>query len=199
MLVALTSLAITGSAQATPQTFYFGCAGTDRVQNGSGGASGAWTSTAPTANLADGGGCAVIGHWRDDPVDAGSDAQFGGSYSGDVKRIEFTLFDVRGIDANLGGRTIFAHVLVGGEDVTDELELTSPITAAADGQTAKTTFTIDDLSIPATTDPRTIVLVVSTKYFVNDHTAWLLGAKDYPASVTFSSHEDLPDPPEEEV
>ena len=191
-LAAAASLALTASAQATPQTFYFGCPGTDRVSTG--GDAGAWTATAPDTNFADGGGCAMASYWPSPASDAAlSVANFGGKYSGDIKRVEFTLYDARVDGAAMGQRQIFAHLLVDGQDVTGEQALAAPMTPSADGHTNKSTFTIDDLNIPETTAARSIVLQVSVHYFANDYTTWLLGAKDYPASVTFSSHLDLPD------
>jgi hypothetical protein len=185
---------MSAAAQAAPQTFYFSCAGGAKVQNGPSGKYGPWTASAPAKNFSDGGGCT----WLDSSLSGATqpnpfyDAQFGGTYDGEVKKLSFTLFASTAYDpVNIAARQIVAHLLVDGKDLTGTAGLTMSAVPqpGPDAATQKLTYTISGLDLPATKS-RTFVIAVAKSY-ANDMAAWLLGAKEYPSSVTFYGFGDL--------
>lgn len=100
LLAAAAALVVAAPAQAqdpaptpTPETFFFNCNAGNPLQNATSGSS-SWSATAPTASYQSGTGCLHLdpGLLIDDPA---VDLFLGGTYAGEVKQLEFTLFGDR--------------------------------------------------------------------------------------------------------
>src|SRR4051794_25621523 len=189
------TLALAAPALATPQTFYFNGCGQTPLTAVSPTSTG-WSAAAPTASSQSGAGCDTF---LDGKPAGQQTLTVGGLYGGDVKQIDLTFY---GVASNPAYRklglpvSIDVDLTVNGKDVfsTDGAGLpgTSESTAAAPGP-FKGTFTIPDLAIPVS-DPVPYVLTVNAHYS-DDWYVFGQGASDTPSSITFSSHEDIPDPP----
>jgi hypothetical protein len=188
-LAAAASLAITASAHAAPKQFYFECTGSTPVQNLDA-TTFSWSGTAPTASYQSGAGCG----WADPLLTNGNrpntmtDAAFGGTYAGDVRKIDLTLY---ALDPALGalGKVIDVDVLVDGDTVASFSQLSSddaggpaPVPAIA-----KYNYTLDGLDIPAG-KAKSIVLALGA---YNEGAAWLQGASEVPSGVKLYAFEDL--------
>jgi hypothetical protein len=187
-LAAVASLAITASAQAAPKAFYFDCTGSTPVQNLDA-TTFSWSATAPTGSYQSGAGCG----WADPLLTNADrpnqlDAAFGGSYAGEIRKIDLTLYAA---DPALGqlGKLIDVDVLVDGDVVASFTELSSddaggpaPVPAIAQYK-----YTLDGLDIPAG-KAKSIVLALGA---YNEGAGWLQGAAEVPSGVKLYAFDDL--------
>ena len=189
------TLALAAPALATPQTFYFGGCGATPLTAATA-PTATWSKDAPTGSLQSGNGCETF---LDGAPLSQQTMTVGGTYGGDVKQIDLALYSVASNPAyrQLGlPVSIDLTLTVGGKEVysTDGGGLAGSDAAGATPGAFKGTFSIPDLAIPATETPQPYMLTVNAHYS-DDWYVFGQGAGDVPSSITFSSHEDLPDDP----
>jgi hypothetical protein len=178
----------------TPESFYFDCGGDTPFTNVTE-APQTWSAAKPDAASTDGAGCYSM-------VYEMAETTFGGTYAGEVKQLDLTLFgalsnpvyrQLLGVSLNVvitvDGKTVFAgEQLAGGNEAAGALP-----------GGFKWTLTVPELDIPATDTPKTFVISVSNP-FVDDQYFLGRGASDLASGITFYDAADLPEPePEEEL
>jgi hypothetical protein len=195
---AIATLALAAPALATPQTFYFTGCGSAPLTAVSPATTG-WSKDKPTTSLESGGGCMTF---LDGAPLSQQTMTVGGSYDGDVKQIDLDLFGVASnpayrkvslpvsieVSLSVGGQEIYS---TGGAGLPGSA---TPAGTAPGGFEGK--FTIPDLDIPASDAPVPYVLTINAHY-TDDWYVIGQGASDAPSSITFSSHDDIPDVPDD--
>src|SRR4051794_13237739 len=177
-LAVAASLAITASAQAAPQSFYFDCGGqtpftnlTEPPQT--------WSKDAPATAFSSGGGCLTAMY------EVGT-ATFGGTYAGEVRKMDLTVY---GVFSNPVYRQVIGtvdfniSVTVDGDEVSTGD--TVPMATEAAGPVPggfKASLSIPDLHIPASAKGKAFAITVSNPY-VDDQYFVARGASDAPSGV----------------
>lgn len=201
LLAAAAALLVAAPAQAqvpaptpTPETFFFDCNAENPFQNLTTGST-SWSPTAPTASYQTATGCLHLdpGLLVNDPA---TDMFLGGTYAGEVRQLELTLFSETAgspINETLIPKNISLTLTVDGEELLTEQQISAPVEAGNVNGGKKYTFVVPDLDIPASATPKTYTLQIGT-YYSDDFTVWTWGAKEFPASISFLDSLDLPAP-----
>src|SRR3954454_19532815 len=194
-LACAASLAISAAAQAAPQNFFFSCPDADvaPVANTSKDTVPSWTATAPTAAIKDGAGCAeadpsvIVSTKPESQPSYEGDGVFGGRYAGEIKKFDFTLY---GAATPLYDASIDVTLSVDGDVLVQAQLLTSKIEATAQTGIYKSSYSITGLNVPATKNPKQVILVVSNHY-INSWQTWLEGSSEAPANASLFAFDDL--------
>ena len=188
-LAVAASLTITAAAHAAPKTFWFNCAGPTPIGTIASDDP-TWSDSAPTASVQSGAGCGWL-----DPSPKGAnqpnplyDAVYGGTYNGEIRKIELTLY---GPSSPLGKLTDIG-ITADGADVYKG-SLTPTESAGPVQGISQYTFSIPAgaANVPASTDPKTIAIAVAGTYLDEWTPGWFHGAKEVPANVKFFGFDDL--------
>jgi hypothetical protein len=185
-LAALLLTASTAHAQGTPKrTYFFQCASGAKVQNVNSFRTDlrpSWSLLPPTGTLQSGAGCGffdtpLAGTAAENPYDA----IYGGLHDEAVERIDVELHDLVLGRARPGAtRILIVRLNVGGTEIANKTLTVTPV-AGATPATEITRFAFEGLKLPGGTKQRRITLTVDSL-----GTAFVHGASDAPASITFT-------------
>ena len=183
-LAVAASLAITASAQAAPQSFYFNCGGQTPLTNLTAPPA-TWSATAPSAAFPQG-GCVTAMY------EVGT-ATFGGTYAGEVRKMDLTVY---GVFSNPLYRTVIGSVDFNISITADGDEIYTGDTVAMTTEAAgvpggfKASLSIPDLNLHAKSNARTYEITISDPY-VDDQYFLGRGASDLASGVKFYAWDDL--------
>lgn len=189
------ALVLAAPASAAPKSFWFDCGGTTPVQTIDV-SDYTWSETAPAQSYQEGAGCgfldpgALQGANQPNPL---YDAGFGGSYNGEVRKFEITLYAPT---TPATDKAINLQLIVNGATVNTYTKLAPTVTPGPDDAISAYTYTADDVDLPAAGRERSIVFAVAGSY-ADDTPGWLQGAKEVPSNVKLFAFDDLT--PEEQA